>query len=148
MFMKNIRGTVAYFRKQLYIFFSMFKFIDTLTLFMTLSANNLHWTELGMLLKNVNYETAILLNNVMDNMRHDPLLTSIHFEKRCNALMKLFVLSGERPLGKVQDYFARVEFQTRGNPHIHMFVLIDGVPNKITKETVPSLVSYVDSTIR
>ena len=49
MFMKNIRGTVAYFRNQLYNLLAMFKCIGPPTLFMTLSADDLHWTELGML---------------------------------------------------------------------------------------------------
>lgn len=48
----------------------------------------------------------------------------------------------------VRDYFARVEFQNRGSPHIHMFLWIDGVPNEITNESVPNLVSYINSTIR
>lgn len=74
-------------------------------------------------------------------MRKDPLLTSIHFEKRFNALIKNIVLSGKQPLGMVRDYFARVEFQNRGSPHIHMFLWIDGVPNEITNESVPDLVS-------
>lgn len=47
----------------------------------------------------------------------------------------------------VRDYFARVEFQNRGSPHIHMFLWIDGVPNEITNESVPNLVSYINSTI-
>lgn len=63
-----------------------------------------------MLLKNVNYESAKLHNNFLDDTRKDPLLTSIHFEKRFNALMKNIVLSGKQPLGMVRDYFARVKF--------------------------------------
>lgn len=42
-----------------------------------------------MLLKNVNYESAKLHNNFLDDMRKDPLLTAIHFEKRFNALIKI-----------------------------------------------------------
>jgi hypothetical protein len=80
--MKNIRGTVAYFRNQLYNLLSMFKFLGPPTLFMTLSADDLHWTELGMLINNVNYESAALQNNFLDDMRRDPLLTATHFEKK------------------------------------------------------------------
>lgn len=55
-------------------------------------------------------------------MRKDPLMTAIHFERRFDALMKHVILSGAKPLGKVLDYFARVEFQNRGSPHIHVFL--------------------------
>lgn len=122
MFMKNIRGTVAYFRNQLYNLLAMFKCIGPPTLFMTLSADDLHWTELGMLLQEVNYEAAQQRNSFTENMRKDPLMTAIHFERRFDALMKHIILSGPEPLGKVLDYFARVEFQNRGSPHIHVFL--------------------------
>lgn len=45
MFMKNIRGTLAYFRNLLYNLLAMFKFLGPPTLFMTLSADDLHWCE-------------------------------------------------------------------------------------------------------
>lgn len=50
MFMKNIRGTVAYFKNQLYNLLAMFKALGPPTLFMTLSADDMHWKELGSLL--------------------------------------------------------------------------------------------------
>ena len=46
MFMKNIRGTVAYFRNALYDLLDMFRSLGPPTLFMTLSADDLHWPEL------------------------------------------------------------------------------------------------------
>ena len=50
MFMKNIRGKVAYFRNALYDLLAMFRSLGPPTLFITLSADDLHWPELGMLL--------------------------------------------------------------------------------------------------
>lgn len=106
MFMKNIRGTVAYFRNQLYNLLAMFKCIGPPTLFMTLSADDLHWTELGMLLHEVNFKGAQQRKSFTEYMRKDPLMTAIHFERRFDALMKHVILSGPEPLGKVLDYFA------------------------------------------
>ena len=59
MFMKNIRGTVAYFRNALYDLLAMFRCLGPPTLFMTLSADDLHWPELGMLLENLSYAEAV-----------------------------------------------------------------------------------------
>lgn len=50
-------------------------------------------------------------------------MTAIHFERRFDALMKHALLKGIQPLRRITDYFARVEFQNRGSPHIHMFFL-------------------------
>ncbi|WAR12801.1 hypothetical protein MAR_026981 [Mya arenaria] len=48
--LQNIRGTVVYFRNALYDLLAMFRCLGPPTLFMTLSADDLHWPELGMLL--------------------------------------------------------------------------------------------------
>lgn len=59
IFMKHIRGTVAYFRNALYDLLAMFRCLGPPTLFMTLSADDLHWPELGMCLENLTYEEAV-----------------------------------------------------------------------------------------
>ena len=121
MFMKNIRGTVAYFKNQLYNLLAMFKALGPPTLFMTLSADDMHWKELGCLLNNLDYNDVSNESN-FHGVKRDPLMTAIHFERRFDALMRHIVLNGIQPLGKVRDYFARVEFQNRWSPHIHVFL--------------------------
>lgn len=59
MFMKNIRVTVAYFKNALYNLLAMFRSLRPPTLFMTLSADDMHWPELGMLLEDLTYDEAI-----------------------------------------------------------------------------------------
>lgn len=147
MFVKNIRGTVAYFRNQLYNLLAMFRCLGPPTLFMTLSADDLHWPELGMMLHNIDFDEAKQWNSFGSGMRSDPLMTAIHFERRFKSLMKYVIQSEKYPLGKVLDYFARVEFQNRGSPHIHMFLWIEDVPNEISNLTIPTLVRYIDKTI-
>lgn len=58
MFMKNIRGTVAYFRFQLYNLLAMFKALGPPSIFMTLSADDLHWPELSMAINDVSFDEA------------------------------------------------------------------------------------------
>jgi len=57
------------------------------------------------------------------------------------------ILDGIQPLGKVNDYFACVEFQNRGSPHIHMFIWIEGVPCNVTQASARDLKNYIDNTI-
>lgn len=72
-------------------------------------------------------------------------MTAIHFERRFDALMKHVLLKGIQPLGKITDYFARVEFQNRGSPHIHMFFWIENVPKKIDDQNIVQLKNYINA---
>ncbi len=42
--------------------------------------------------------------------------------------MTHLLLSPAQPIGKVEDYFYRVEFQARGSPHIHLLVWVKDAP--------------------
>ena len=32
------------------------------------------------------------------------------------------------PLGKIKDWFYRVEYQQRGSPHVHMLIWLENAP--------------------
>ena len=142
MFMKSIRGTVAYFKNSLYNLLAMFKCLGPPTIFMTLSADDCHWPELGMSLENLGYEEAKTKMSFSASMRKDPFMTAIHFERRFNALIKKVICSNMAPLGEVQDYFARVEFQKRGSPHVHMFFWIN-MPRIIDNTNKEIFLTYI-----
>ncbi|KAK9539502.1 hypothetical protein VZT92_004604 [Zoarces viviparus] len=65
------------------------------------------------------------------------------FDKRVEALYRDLLLSPAQPLGKVVDYFYRVEFQHRGSPHIHSLIWVEGAPvfEKDDDQTVSDYVS-------
>ena len=147
MFMKNIRGTVAYFRNALYDLLAMFRCLGPPTLFMTLSADDLHWPELGMLLENLSYAEAVSKHSFFSSMRKDPLMTAIHFDRRFTALMKYVIHGPVKPLGIVKDFFARVEFRNRGSPHYHIFFWVGNVPNDINENTSETVLQYITNTI-
>lgn len=147
MFMKNIRGTVAYFRNALYDLLSMFRSIGPPTILLTLSADDLHLSELAMLLENVNYNDAVKKGNFFSSMRDNPLFTAVHFERRFTALLNNVLLGPMKPLGNVKDYFIRVEFQNRGSPHYHSFFWISDIPNNITSNS-DYLLNYINNTIK
>ena len=147
MFMKNIRGMVAYFRNGLNNLLAMLKSIGPPTLFVTVSANDLHWPELGMVLDNITYQDATSRSNLLDSIRSDPLLTAFHFDRRFKALFKHVINGPEHPLGKVVDYFICVEFQNRGSAHYHIFFWIEGIPQKINEDSIPILLDYINKVI-
>ncbi|KAL3987884.1 ATP-dependent DNA helicase PIF1 [Sarotherodon galilaeus] len=63
-----------------------------------------------------------------DILRSNPVTTMRMFDKRVEALFRDLLLSPAEPLGKVIDYFYRVEFQHRGSPHIHCLLWVEGAP--------------------
>lgn len=144
--MKNIKGPVAYFRNVLYDLLAIFKSLGPPTLFVTLSADDLHWPELGMTLQNIDFKDAFG-KSFFQSMRKDPLLAATHFDRRFRALQKHVILGKTKPLGTVLDYFARIEFQNRGSPHVHMFLWIDGLPAELNHSTASEFIHYIDRTI-
>lgn len=69
-------------------------------MFMSLSADDLHWPELGMTLNGLNFEDAYS-RSYFTSMRNDPVMTATHFERRFRSLMKNVILSQYHPLGQV-----------------------------------------------
>ena len=59
--------------------------------------------------------------------------------------------NGLQPLGVVTDYFARVEFQNHGSPHLHMFLWIKDAPNVVelsgTTDGRKMLLNFIDKYI-
>ena len=108
-----------------------------------------------MLLQNITYEEATRNSSANEQMRKDPLLTSLHFERRWHAFLKYILKGKTKPLGKVNDFFARIEHRNGGSPHLHIFLWIEDAPavhqssihNLITCDSVEDL-TYVWRTFR
>ena len=112
-------------------------------------ADDLLWPELGML-ESIDYLEAARKASFLGSMCEDPLMAAIHFEKRFDALMKYVINSQEHPIGKVKDFFYRVEFQIRGSCQnlITTFFWIENIPLDISCDTREVLVQYIDSVIK
>jgi len=61
-------------------------------------------------------------------IQKDPVTCSRYFDHRVQEFINIVLKSEHKPLGKLTDYFYRVEFQQRGSPHIHMLVWIENAP--------------------
>ena len=51
-----------------------------------------------------------------------------HLHYRLNCLVTNYLKSDAQPLGELQDYAIRVEFQLRGSPHAHCALCIKDSP--------------------
>lgn len=77
-----------------------------------------------MLLTNISYEEAFKTSSTGEDMRRDPLFSSLHFERRWKAFLKYVLMGKEKPLGNIEDYFARIEYQTEV---VHIFIYFYGL---------------------
>ena len=76
-----------------------------------------------------------------EQMRNDPLLTSLHFERRWRAFPKYILKGKTKPLGKLNDYFARIEHPNGGSPHLHIFLWIEDAP-AVHQSSIRNLITY------
>ena len=59
-----------------------------------------------------------------NQVKDDPLMAALAFQHRWFCLFK-HVLKKQTSLGKIQDYFLRIEFQSPDSPHLHIFISSD-----------------------
>ncbi|KAJ8388010.1 hypothetical protein AAFF_G00148010 [Aldrovandia affinis] len=83
-------------------------------------------------------------NEKCEILRSNPVTVMRMFEKRVDALMTDLILSPAQPIGPVEDYLFRVEFQARGSPHIHMVVWIEDAPGVQDPEDCPDVIEFID----
>ena len=73
----------------------------------------------------------------------DPVTCSRYFDHRVQEFINTVLQSSCQPIGKVLDYFYRLEFQQRCSPHIHMLVWIENAPTLETNSE-EEIVQFVD----
>lgn len=58
-------------------------------------------------------------------LKNNPVTAAKMFDNRFHCLLKVVILPPAHPIGKVVDYFYRVEFQQRGSPHTHCLFWVE-----------------------
>ena len=149
---KTIRNSPQYWENQKKDVFAMIRQLGLPTLFISLSANDLHWPELivalGKLVDNKDYSEALESKTLSWEIRSclvqsDPVTCVRHFDHRVSQFIETVLKSPQNPLGVLNDYFYRVEFQQRGSPHIHMLAWVENSP-KYKENTDAEVLEYVD----
>ena len=149
---KTIRNSPQYWENQKKEVFAMIRQLGLPTLFLSLSANDLQWSELiialGKLVDKKDYTAEVERNNLSWETRarlvqSDPVTCVRHFDYRVSKFIETILKSPQSPLGVLKDFFYRVEFQQRGSPHIHMLAWIQGAP-KYGENDDAEVIEYVD----
>ena len=118
---------------------------------MSLSAADTRWTDLLKMFAKLNdgieYSEKELEHLTWQEktklVQKDPVTCSRYFDHRVQVFLNTVLKSSCEPIGKLIDYFYRVEFQQRGSPHIHMLVWIENAPTLETNSEV-EIVKFVD----
>ena len=134
-FLKNVRGSPAYFQQTFYDLLAMIRQLDIPTWFLTLSAADMKWPDV---IQCIAYQYGqTFTEDQVRNMtfqekskwlRSNPVTAACHFHYRLNTFFQKFLKSCTNPLGKLTDYAIRIEFQARGSPHAHTLLWIEGAP--------------------
>ena len=134
-FLQKVRGSPAYFNKLLYDLLGMVRQLGNCTWFLTLSAADLKWTDTIQIIAAQNGQH--LSDQEVDSLtweqkclwlRTNPVTAARHFDHRLQMFMNTLILGNSHPIGHIQDYKYRIEFQQRGSPHAHMLIWVKNAP--------------------
>ena len=149
-FMEPLRGTPAYWEKTMRDLFAMLRQIGTPTFFCTFSAAEMRWPEVITAIK-LQQGTSVQFNDLdwmmkCDILNSNPVTAMRMFDQRVDTFIKKVILANANPIGKVIDFFYRVEFQQRGSPHIHCLFWVKDAP-EFDKDTDEEICDFVDEYI-
>jgi energy-coupling factor transporter ATP-binding protein EcfA2 len=153
VFNSKLRSTSAYWYLRSRELIDMVNQLGCPTLFITLSAADLHWPEIFKKIDpNFDYDKEdekVAFRRKMKIIQKNPKIFAKFFSRKyysffTGPLTKYF---------KIKDFWLRVEFQHRGSPHIHGIVWLDGAKDltKLSKDADQTLINeykkYYDTLI-
>lgn len=146
-FMQPIRGTPSYWQTAQKDIFAMLRQIGIPTWFCSFSAAEFRWhTTIEAILRQQSKNRPIDEMDWIEKseiLRSNPVTVARMFEQMFHIFMRDVIMGPSEPIGKVVDYFQRVEFQQRGSPHMHCLFWIDGAP-KLEQDGEIAVCNYVD----
>ena len=152
--LQSIRGSPQYWHQRLKDLFGMTRQLGFPTFFLTLSCADLRWKEFIDTFarhSGTKVKDSYTFEEKTKLLRSNPVLAARLFEKRFNRFMNMFIKGGVWCLGKVQDWYARIEMQFRGSPHAHMPIWIEDAPKYngvgTDKRTREEIVTFCDKYI-
>ena len=135
-FLRALRGSPPYFEKAKKDLCAMIRQLGPASLFCSFSSVETQWMHLlrilGQLVDQKEYSDGEIENLNWDEkcrlIQTDPVTCARHFDYQISQFLGQFLLRGAEPLGKISDWFYRVEYQQRGSPHIHMLIWLENLP--------------------
>ncbi len=149
-FLRPIRGTPPYWQSTQKDLFALLRQLGIPTFFASFSSADLRWPEIiSTILKQ---EGKNLNANELDwsekcgLIRRNPVTAARMFDHRWHCFLRDVIMSSAQPIGKIIDYFYRVEFQQRGSPHVHCLFWVENAPklNEDNEDNDALVASFVD----
>ena len=152
-FLKTVRCSPAFWQQKQKELMAMIRQLGCPTFFLTLSAAETKWIELLRILKEILDNVKLSTEQVLEFqwseraelIRRDPVTCARYFDHRSKELFKV-LRSEVSPLGKLTDYYLRIEFQQRGSPHVHSLLWIANAP-KYGENPLNEVIEFIDRTI-
>ncbi|XP_041957559.1 uncharacterized protein LOC121715728 [Alosa sapidissima] len=149
-FLRGIRGTPPYWMSVQKDLFAMIRQLSIPTFFASFSSADLRWSEmLSSILRIEGKQTSVDDLDWSDKcglIRRNPVTAARMFDHRWHCFLRDVIMSPAEPIGKIKDYFYRVEFQQRGSPHVHCLFWIENAP-KIDRESDDEVAHFIDTYI-
>lgn len=149
--LRTLRGSPPYWEQAKRDLFAMIRQLGIPTWFCSFSAAETKWKPLLKSLSKFLERTELLLDDASDFswqekcklIKSDPVTCARYFNFRVQTFLSNVLKHKSQPIGKIVDFFYRVEFQQRGSPHIHMVVWIENAP--VYGQTLDaSVVDFID----
>ena len=147
--LQTVRGSPPYWQKVMYKLLAAVKQLGLFTWFLTLSAADLRWPDTLQTI--AKQQGRILSEEDVQNMTWEekckllasnPVTAARHFDHRLQCFFRDILLSRSEPLGHIEYYMYRIEFQQRGSPHAHCVLWVKGAPAHDDNEDI--LRNFID----
>ena len=150
--LKDLRGSPPYWQKIKKELFALIRNLGIPTWFASFSSAETRWEHLlrilGQTVDNKTYTTEEIRKFKWHQksrlIQSDPVTCARHFDHQVQTFLHKVLLNELHPVGKVVDYFYKVEFRMRGSPHIHMLMWVQGAPN-LDDDKEEDVVEFIDS---
>ncbi|XP_070566454.1 uncharacterized protein [Ptychodera flava] len=147
-FLRPIRGTPPFWQSAQKDLFAMVRQLGIPTWFCSFSSADMRWPEMidSILEAEGDSRTAEELDwsEKCAVLRNNPVTAARMFDQRFHYFLRHVIMSPAEPIGKIEDYFYRVEFQQRGSPHTHCLFWVKDAP-KVDKDDDVEVTSFVDT---
>ncbi len=146
-FLKPVRGSPVFWQSVQKDLFAMVRQLGIPTWFCSFSSADLRWPEfMECIVKQEGCETPIDELDWSDRcgmLKRNPVTAARMFDHRFHCFLKDVIMSPAQPIGKVIDYFYRIEFQQRGSPHTHCLFWVENAP-QVDRDDDDEVVAFVD----
>ena len=152
-FLKNVRGSPAYWQRELYDVLAMLRMLGIPTWFLTLSAADLHWIEMieAVSIHMGERLTRRQIHNMSikdrsEKLKNNPVTACRMFQHRVEVFFRDYILDTTNPVGEVYDHVIKIEFQARGSPHAHCLLWVKDAPH-IDIDSDNAVCAFIDAYI-